>query len=289
MNIDLKEQLENYAIDRLMESSLGNKIQHVINIYEGIQKHLIALSKKEEDEKQTYIKTGTIITFSLLKKFRQGKTISNLSNDDWKDIANDVSEYVVFMEEQQYVQFVFRMYENFIRASVDIVAPYSTDDTMDAIYLLADELAYKTDLLNNNEIDEVKYIEDCLWISLEAMIKLTAAMTAKILDEDYTKFAQALSMYAFEYGRYKLYSKELEILNEYIEAQHRLDEKLEKKYEEFLKELEVQSQQFYAIIDNAFTDDFRTNFLHSVILAQSVGVDSSEVLSTIKDVDDYFM
>lgn len=79
------------------------------------------------------------------------------------------------------------------------------------------------------------------------------------------------------------------MVTQFIESQHRLDEELEKQYAEYLSELESQSKQFYALMDHAFAPDFRTAFLHSILLADAAGVKKSEILSSTEGIDSFFL
>lgn len=141
----------------------------------------------------------------------------------------------------------------------------------------------------NGTLEGVQLIEDCLWISLEAMVKLLASMSSLIAPEEFAAYAQALASYAFEYGRFMLHRREQELVKEFIQAQHELDAELEAKYEAFIEELKLQSEQFSMLIDNAFAPDFREAFLHSILLAKSAEVDDSEMLTTTEDIDAFFM
>lgn len=138
-------------------------------------------------------------------------------------------------------------------------------------------------------ISEVAYIEDCLWISLEAMIKLLACTATLCGDQRISDFTQALTSYAFEYGRLMLYSRELEIVNQFIDSQYQLDAELEQKYAAYLEDLQKESQQFYTLIDNAFATNFRDAFLHSILLAKATGVKEEDVLLSTEDIDSFFL
>ena len=132
-------------------------------------------------------------------------------------------------------------------------------------------------------------MEDCLWISLEAMIKLIASAASMFCGQQAAEFAQALASCAFEYGRLMLYRQEQALITQFIESQHRLDEALEKQYAEYLSKLEAQSKHFYTLIDHAFDPDFRTAFLHSILLAEATGVPESEIISSTEDIDSFFL
>lgn len=208
---------------------------------------------------------------------------------DWKEIAKDISENVILKDDREYTKFVFDMYENYIRFSANQIQGVASERTMNAINELADELAYKSEQFMKEEIKEVVYIEDCLWICLDAMMKLIASTAERFVDKDYAELAQALAAYAFEYGRFVLHKREQEIINELIQRQYELDEALERKYEAFIKELEQQAEYFYALIENAFVPNFRDAFLHSIVLAQATGVKGSEILKNMNDIDSFFL
>lgn len=289
MDKAIETYLKDMAIDQLMNSPAGSKIKYAMQIFEKAQTNVYALLEKEGEEGTTTVKAVTIMTFSLLNKFVDGKKLAELTNDDWKQIANEVSEHAVMMEDEDYTKFIFGKYEEYIRFSAKKISLYASENTVEAINALADELAEKRTSFDDGQIGEVAYIEDCLWIALEAMLKLIASTASKVAPEEYAEFAQALASYAFEYGRYVLYSREQELLAEYIEAQHQLDKELEEKYNSFITELEEQTEQFYMLIDNAFAPDFRETFLGSIKLARAAGVAEEEILSTTDDVDSFFM
>ena len=254
-----------------------------------MQEHLAALSAKEEAPSVTGAKAATVLTLAVLKKIASGKTPSSFNKEDWEELGHAISEYAILLDGEQYSIFIFQLYEKYIRFSAEMIARLAPPETVKAIMGLADELHSKEILFRNGQLSEVAYTEDCLWISLEAMIKLIASAASMFCGQQAAEFAQALTSCAFEYGRLMLYRKEQELFAQFIESQNRLDEELEKQYAEYLSELEAQSKQFYALIDHAFDPDFRTAFLHSILLAEAAGVKESEILSSTEDIDSFFL
>lgn len=289
MDEHLKHQAAQFALEQLMKTPAGEKLQQALQLIQTMQAHLEAMSEKEESPSVTGAKTATILTLIILKKIARGKSPSSFDNEDWKELAHTVSEYVICLDGEQYSIFVFQLYEKYIRASAEMIARFAPYETVEAIRKLADELHSKEMLFRNGQISEVAYTEDCLWISLEAMIKLIASATSMFYGQQAAKFAQALASCAFEYGRLMLYRKEQALLTQFIKSQHRLDEELEAQYAAYLSELETQSKHFYALIDHAFAPDFRSAFLHSILLADAAGVKESEVLSSTEDIDSFFL
>lgn len=272
-----------------MKSPLGDQIQHAMHIFDKVQTHYFALAEKQDEMGMTGIKAVTVLTFVILRKIADGKLPSQLDGQDWKEIAAVVDQYAVLADDQQYSVFIFSLYERYIRHSVQQIEGIISEETAAVINGLADELHGKADALSAGYISEVTYIEDCLWISLEAMLKLLASTAALCNDQRIADFAQALTSYAFEYGRLMLYSRELEIVNQFIESQYQLDAELEQKYAAYLEDLQKESHQFYALVDNAFAPNFRDAFLHSILLAKTVGVKEEEILSSTEDIDSFFL
>lgn len=289
MNREIENYLKDITIEYFVNSKLGSKLENALSIFEKIQENITALIDKQGEECNIGLKAVTVMTFAILKKISSEKKLAEFDKQDWKEIANAVSEYAVLLDETQYVISVFSMYEKYIRASADYIATYAYESNVQAIRLLADEIQEKTVQLKNGQVRELDYIEQCLWISLEAMIKLIASSVSKFASEEYSELAHALAMYAFEYGRMSLYKQELELVNEFINSQYQLDEELKNKYDIFIKKLEMQSEQFMMLIDNAFSTGFREKFLGSIASAKAIGVSENEILVAIDDIDAFFM
>ena len=289
MEQNLERFLKDLALEQLMQSPLGGQLQQAAHIFDIVRDHCFALVEKQDELGMTGIKAVTVLTFAVLRKIADGKLPSQLDRQDWSEIAAAVSQYAVLADDQQYSIFVFGLYERYIRHSVAQIEGSISAETATVINGLADELHNKADALYSGFISEVTYVEDCLWISLEAMIKLLACTAVLCGDQRITEFAQALASYAFEYGRLMLYSRELKLVNQFIEAQHQLDAELEQKYAAYLEDLHKETQQFYTLIENAFAPNFRDAFLHSILLAKAAGVNEEDILSSTKDIDSFFL
>lgn len=289
MEQSLERMVKDLALDQLMKSPVGDKLQQAAQIFQTVQNNCIAIAEKQDEMGLTGIKITTVLSFAILRKIAEGKRPTDLDSQDWKEIAAAVSKYAVLQDDQQYSIFVFGLYERYIRYSVAQIEGRISDKTLATISDLANELQTKAALLGEGRISEVEYIEGCLWISLESMIKLLACTAALAGDERVADFTQAFASYAFEYGRLMLYSRELEIVNQFIESQYQLDAELEQKYAAYLEDLQKESQRFYMLIDNAFVPDFRDAFLSSILLAKAIGVKGEEILSSPKDIDSFFL
>ena len=121
------------------------------------------------------------------------------------------------------------------------------------------------------------------------MIKLLSSSLTTLIGKEYSQLAQAVSQLAFEYGRYVLYAKEQAILSAYIENQYVLDNQLQKQYDAFCADVREQAEQFKKLVDDAFSPDIHNALIQSAALARAAGVKEEELLTSIEDVDAFFM
>ena len=286
----MKEQdLQAITIDMILNEKQAKNVRQAITVFENVQKNLYALAEKDDEETLTGIKAGTIILLSVLKKMTQGKMPNTFDKDDYADIAKAVSEYAVLMDDQDYSAFVFDLYAGYIDASVKVLTLRVEKNRAESIQKLSEELRYKSEQLKNGQIKEAAYIEDCLWISLEAMIKLLSAYIGPVGGKELTDLSQAAATFAFECGRLMLYKREQALLTEYIDKQYQLDEELSAKFEAYKAELKADSDRFNELVSKAFKPDFASSLRNSVELAIAAGVPQEEVLDSVDKIDSFFL
>ena len=281
--------LQDFAIEELLASPVGQKLRQAIEVVESVQSHVSALMQKDEEERLTLLKIGTVFQLFLIDTLASGKKASELTADDWKNIAAQVSRNAILEEDQCYSEFVFSRYADYIRVSAKVISKNAPEETTNAITALADEIEALGDQLHKETITETKYVEECLWLSLEAMVKLLSASLGAYMGEELSKLTQAVSQLAFEYGRYVLYAKEQALLEAYLNNQRVLDDQLQQQYDAFLQELQENAAQFRSLIDKAFSSDIHEALMHSAALAKAEGVREDEVLKSTEDVDLFFL
>lgn len=265
-------------------------VQRALQLKELIEKVQAILATLCSGDADTLVqlRVGTVVTFSLLQRISAGKTPRDFSVEDWASIAHEIEDYAVNVNGQAYTAFVFGAYAAYIDTSADKLGAYVPDDRCAAIHALADELRKRTCALENGELRETAYVEDCLWISLEAMVKLlSAAAFSRFGTAD--ELLASLADYGVAYGRLTLYRKEQAILQDILDSQGVLDEELCRRYDAYVAELNAQSEQFQLLVRNAFEVDVRSALKASAELAHAVGVPKEEVLETVDDIDRFFL
>ena len=287
------------AEEKIRFSELGSAAEKLCmakRLLDRIPALLYSLSDEKDETSLTALKAGTMVLFSLLGKLVSGKSLRDLTDTDWADIAANVIDHAVLMDGRQYTVVVFETYAGYIELCVQYLKQWQSPtgegfpkEKLKAIENLAWEIRHKTKELRANKISEPDYVEDCLWLCLEAMIKQLSLWLGRNLSAEFSELGQAVSILAFEYGRYRLYAKEQALLAEYLAKQEQLDAELQKQYDEFMAEVQAYSEQFMSLVDNAFAPDFRPALTDSVALAQAAGVADAEILVSVEDVDDFFI
>ena len=284
-NEDILEPL----IDELLSTGAAKKISQMVETIAALQKGLYSLAANEDSMQLDLLKIGTLFQFFFIDTLASGKQPGDLTEDDWKNIADKVYRYAVIEDGQRYSEFVFSLYANYIDISAETLHGMISDDKYDSIKDLAKTIRHNAELLQNEEITETAFIEACLWLSLEAMIKLLSLSLTVVIGTEYAELAQAVSQLAFEYGRYVLYAEEQAILDRYIQHQYALDRQLEEEYAAYLEEVHEQAEQFGRLIEGAFSQGIHEALMSSAALARAAGVKEEELLTTVEDVDSFFL
>ena len=285
----------NYQLDKvikvedLLDPSNIEKFKKAMTIVQKVQGNIAALKGNENSDKTNIIKTGTTLTVAILQKVEKGQFPTDFTLDDWEEVVDHVSEYAVDADETTYSAYVFMFYSWFINKSLERIEYSISEEKQAAILQLSDEIKAKTKQLANEEIKEVDYIDECLWICLEAMIKLLSGTIDAALGFDKNQVVEAAMMLGMEYGRFFLYKRENDLVTEQLKNQEILDVELAMQYDQYIADLNAQAAQFETFIDIAFEPGFGEILINSVNLARAAGVEESEILKTTQDVDDYFM
>lgn len=280
-------------MEAFLTSPVGEKLKQTMETIESVQRNLFALAQSGDSERLKLLKIGTVFQIFLINTMASGKRPAEFSPEDWKAIADKVSEYAILEEGQRYSEFVFSLYANYIQVSAEVLTKWLEmqhaeipEERMKQIHALA------TEIRKCDSTDEVAYVDRCLWISLDAMLKLLSTWLAsyfgRAIGQDYAHLATAVSDLAFEYGRYVLYAKEQALLEAYIRNQYALDAQLQRQYEEYLAELQANTERFQSLVDAAFTSDIQNTLRQSADLARAAGVKEDEILRSVEDVDAFF-
>ncbi|MDO4175852.1 MAG: hypothetical protein Q4D99_00035 [Bacillota bacterium] len=274
--------------EELLSMENVEKLEEAFNLIQKVRESAEQLAGQENSDKQKLFKVATTLTGKMFKMYVEGKLPTEYSKEDWIEVGKHVSEYAVKADDQVFSAYVFMFYSSYIDYSVGQISDRLSKEKVKAVNDLSKAIREKTKELEQDEIKEVDYVDDCLWICLEAMIKLLAGTIDYAFGFQDKKVAEAVMIFALEFGRLVLYSKEQALLTEYLGNQKNLNEELASKFEELSKELEAKEAEFYKFIDDAFNSDFKMTFKSSIELAIAAGVKREDLLTSVQETDAYF-
>ena len=290
VEVSVKDILKDLSMEYFADSPIYLKYCETIEKIQKYQEVLYSLSSQTEDSQLTLLKVGTILTNGIIAKMLCGTSPRDFTKEDWMEISGKTVEMVILWDSEKYTLDVFRRYSKYIDFCIEINEKRGTvsDTAISKIKELTFELNELNELFEHNEIKESDYVDRCLWICFDAMMKFMASYITNKLPTEYSELIQAVSDYTVQYARLKLYKKEQALLQEYLDNQKVLDDTLKGKFELYLVELDNYSKQTIDLINRAFDPQFRYELQNSVELARNVGVKEELILDSIDKIDDFF-
>lgn len=270
-------------------SLLPENFKAAIDAFQRIEAIIISLSEKREDSDLTSIKSGTVLLFAIIGKITGGKNPEEFSEEDWKDIAGTVAEYAVLADGRSYTIFVFETYADYLASSVEFLKERISPEASDSVLELVREIHDLSQKLEDDIISEPDYVENCLWICFEGVLKMIAAATGAVAGKEFSELSAAVGTLAVQYGRLMLYRNEQVFLDDILLYQSQLDKELNQEYELYLQQMQSDVEQFKALIADAFSPDFRDRLQSSVRLAREAGVSEEDILQSEEDIDAFFL
>lgn len=281
----LEDLNENSLLAMLREQS-----KNFDSALQFIEKYLsVAENVLDRDKADLGIKTATIFLISLWSKIGQGGTVSDLTKDDWKDILRRAAENAATIDPQEYSLKVFDLYRRSIAFAIEPMRANASQSVIDRMEEIVSIMGDYDEALKTGDMSEVTFIEENLWLSLEAVfLVMTDRMSHKLLPEERRELAEATGALVFQKFRYRHYEEELAVIDECLEYQSNLDKKLSERVNAYIDAMKDELDEFDALAEKAFnTSDYRAAFRGSIELAESLG--AKDILQVQADVDDYFI
>ena len=255
-----------------------------------IEKYLPAAENVlNQDKADMGIKSATIFLIGLWSKLKQGESVSELTRDDWNSVMKAAAENAALMDPQEYSIMVFDLYKRSIAFAIEPMRVNASESVVNRLEEIVSLMEGYYESLEEGDISEVKFIEENLWLSLEAVfLVMTDRMNHMLIPEKRRELAEALSAFMFQRIRYSHYEEELAVINECLEYQAELDQRLTERINAYIDALNDELDEFDELVNVAFnTTDFQAAFRGSVQLSELVGADG--VLHTKQDIDDFFL
>lgn len=257
----------------------------------GVVEKILPKAEKllDSDKSDVSMRAATMFLIALWSRLRQGGKVEDLKAEDWNALAGQAFEHAVEMDPRDYSKLVFDLYKKSIAFAIEPMkanASEAVTNRLEEIVSLMDRYSAE---LESGVLPETKFIEENLWLSLEAVfLVLTDRMNHKYLPEERQELAEAIGALVFQKFRFSIYDKELAAIDACLNNQADLDRRLTEQVNAYIDALNNELDEFDALVERAFdTTDFQEAFRGSKDLAKLLG--AKDTLNSQKEIDDYFM
>lgn len=284
-----KSTLDDLNSNSLLEL-LRNQSKNFDKALNLIEKYLPTVENMlDQDKADLGIKKATIFLIGLWSRLGQGGSVTELTKDDWNEILGNAAEKAGVIDPKDYSLMVFDLYKKSISFAIEPMRANASESVLNRLEEIVTTMDEYSEGLEAGAMPEAKFIEENLWLSLEAiLLVMTDRMSHTLLPEEKRELAEAVSTLVFQKLRYRIYDRELAAIKECLEYQNKLDQRLTKQVNAYIDALKNELDEFDVLVEKAFnTSDLQTAFRGSVDLAESLGAEGT--LLTASDVDDYFM
>ena len=257
----------------------------------GIVEKYLPMAEKIMDQEVSDIsmRAATMFLIALWSRLRQGGSVADLKAEDWNELANRVYEQAMEMDPKDFTKLVFDLYRRSIAFAIEPMKMNASETTIARLEEIVSLMNSYSEDLDSGAMPEAKYIEENLWLSLEAVfLVLTDRMSFSHIPEERRELAEAISALVFQKIRFSIYDKELAAIDECLKHQSDLDKKLTEQVNAYIDALNNELDEFDAMVERAFdATDFQAAFRGSKDLAKALG--AKDILKNQKDIDNYFM
>lgn len=282
-------KMPDFNIENLLHHPIMQELDRIKDTFLNVQETILKLSEDDTDANVTAVKSGTVFVFALIGKITSGRLPNEFTREEWADIANEVMERAVIKDGRSYTEYVFQTYADYLDTMATAFGERISEKVTASIHGLAREIREESKKLHEGQISEPDYVEQCLWIALEGLVKLIAATAASAGGSEVTEFTAAVGSLTVQYGRLMMYRKEQTFVDKLLKHQYQFDDELQREYEQYVKEVEADSEYFKSLIEDAFSPDIRERLRGSVSLAKEAGVREEDILQTEDDIDNFFL
>jgi len=226
------------------------------------------------------IEGSTAFVMAVVAKRREGKKLTEFTNEDWIDIAGDAG--FGFAKGGVRGLSIYSL-TNFTATSAAVAS---------AIVTAAFGIADQANKLRRGQINELEFIENAELVSLEAAVSALSSFFGQALIPVPVLGAvigNTVGTVMYKAVSSSLSKREAQLIERYLEEQRVLDEQLATEYQDTIDQLEACMSEYLDVLDRAFSPDVEVALLGSIELALELGVDSDEILDSEEKVFAYFL
>ena len=290
INLDNMIQACRSTIDQLNSNTLIGLLREQSVAFDRAldtleQVFMVAEKVGSADKEEIGLKAATVFAMALYSKIGKGGSAKDLTEQEWKEIAEFTKDYAVIKDPKEFSLLVFKYYRDAIQFAIEPMRVNAAEETISRLEEIVAAMDDYSEQTRNEEMPETRYIEESLWLSLEAIFLVLSDRIG--FGKGKQELVNAAGALVFQQIRYRVYSEELVVVEHCLAEQAVIDAALKEQVDAYVAHLYQELDEFDALIDEAFSADFQTAFHGSVKLAQAMGEEN--VLKSVGEVDDFFL
>ena len=251
------------------------------------------------------IESATAFVAAITSRLKDGKRLRDLDENDWIEIADESGKgfakgavrgaAVYFITSFNIAGYVSQTYSlathDFVANATDSYISMSgvaASALVTASFGVADQ-AHK---MRMGAIDETEFLERSELLCLDASVSAFGSIVGQAIIPVPVLGAvigNTVGNVLYQIAKDGLNEQEQALAEAYIKEQQELDATLDAQYQMLVAELSQEMKEYLALLDMALSPDPSEAFDGSIALAKSVGVPEDELLTTMDDIDDFFL
>lgn len=251
------------------------------------------------------IEGGAAFVMAIVSRLKGGKRLCDLGEDDWAEIASESGKGFAkggVRGAAVYFATTFNVSNNVVGtytlATHEFVSKAASNrvsmsgSAASALVTASFGVAEQAHRMREGSIDEGEFLERSELLCLDATVSALSSFlgqTAIPIPVLGAVIGNTVGNMLLQIAKDGLSERELALAEAYAEAQRRLDEELDARYQTIVAEVSEGMRQFLALLDRALAPDPAEAFEGSVALALSLGVPEEEALTTMDEIDDFFL
>jgi len=226
------------------------------------------------------VEGSTTFVLAIVAKRREGTRLKDFTSEDWQAIASETGLSATKGGVRGLSLYALT---NFTATSAAVAS---------SLVSAAFGIAEQANRLRRGEIGEQEFLENAELVSLEVTVSALSSLLGHVLIPIPVVGAvigNTVGTLMYRSVSSSLSKREVELIEEYLEEQRQLDDKLTAQYQDLINELTVSMSLYVEVLDRAFSPDVRIALDGSVELALSLNVPPEDVLDSAEKARTYFL
>ena len=223
---------------------------------------------------------GMTFVTAIIRLRRTGRAIQEFTDDDWKGILGESAVGTIRGGVRGVSVYVLT---NFTATPAAVASSLCT---------AAFGVAEQANLLRAGSITEEQFLANSESLCVECSVSALSSFMGQVLIPVPVLGAvigNAAGMLLYQIAKDNLARGEAKSISRYLKELSVLDEQLDQRYRDCMRQLDEITRRYYTLLDRAFSPDCSAALESSIALASLVGVPSEIVLKSKEEVDRYFL